>query len=394
MKILYINSLYSPFIGGGAEVMLKSLVEGMQKRGHDVSVLTTGQDTGLKTEKVDGIRVWRAEIKNLYWQYNSNRPNKMFRLFWHWNDRYNAKMRTYVKKVIKDEQPDIVNCHNLAGWSIAVWDEVRESGMPIVQTLHDYYLLCSRSTMYDDNKECLEQCRVCSKLRYNHAMSSKDIASVVGVSQYVIDRVCRSGYFENSRKTVIHNSCDVPIIEKKEKKFKSGLIFGYIGTLSQSKGIEWLITQFQKHNISGSLLIAGSGQASYETYLKSLVRSDRVKFCGYMPAREFFLQIDVCVVPSLWSEPFGMVAVEANASHIPVITSGKGGLSEIVKHKENGLIVDSHDPDSLGKALRRITEDHELYQSIVNSARESVAKYIDMSRMLDSYQQVYETCIA
>lgn len=389
MKILYINSLYAPYIGGGAEIVLKSLVEGMQGRGHEVAVLTTGAAPGLQKDEIDGVRIWRAGIKNLYWQHSASRLNPMVKLLWHWNDRYNSSMRGYIKEVIRLEKPDLVNCHNLAGWSIAAWDEIRESTLPIVQTLHDYYLLCSRSTMFNDGKVCDVQCVLCEQLRRKHSTKSSVVDCVVGVSSYVLERICDEGYFEKSKKAVIYNACNIPASNKNERNELSPIRFGYIGTLSESKGLEWLIRQYQKNNLQGTLTIAGSGQKKYEDHLKTLVNSDSIKFVGYVPSEEFYSQIDVCIVPSLWAEPFGMVTIEANASHLPVITSGRGGQAEIVTHEENGLIVDPSLPDTLGNALCRIADDRDIYQYMVSRARKSVENYLDINGMLDAYENLY-----
>jgi glycosyltransferase involved in cell wall biosynthesis len=73
MNILFINSLYHPYIGGGAEIILKNLVEGLYRKGHQVTVLTTGHESGRHEEQVNGIRVIRLGIKNIYWHYDETK---------------------------------------------------------------------------------------------------------------------------------------------------------------------------------------------------------------------------------------------------------------------------------------------------------------------------------
>src|SRR3546814_16577247 len=58
--------------------------------------------------------------------------------------------------------------------------------------------------------------------------------------------------------------------------------------------------------------------------------------------------IDVLVVPTLWGEPFGLVAVEGCANNLPVIASNMGGLPEIIRDDCKGLLCSTDDPDSLG----------------------------------------------
>ena len=106
MTILFINTLYSPHIGGGAEVICQEQVEGFQRRGYTVSVLTTSPNLGLCQEDVNGITVYRAGIKNFYWHFSNSKPNKYVRMLWHIRDIYNVGMRKYVREVMQKEKPE------------------------------------------------------------------------------------------------------------------------------------------------------------------------------------------------------------------------------------------------------------------------------------------------
>src|SRR5690554_2365409 len=109
MKILYINSLYSPLIEGGAEISLQLIVEGLQSKGYEVAVLSLMPERkGIKEERVNGIKVYRAGLKNRYWPYTKQRPGKLQRLSWHVTDRYNRSMGSIVKEILRLEKPDVV----------------------------------------------------------------------------------------------------------------------------------------------------------------------------------------------------------------------------------------------------------------------------------------------
>jgi hypothetical protein len=98
-KILFINSLYFPNIIGGAEIIMQEQAEHFNQMGYHVAVLTTGEKgNGLNTDMVNGIKVYRAGIKNIYWFYTPNKPNKYVRMLWHLKDIYNNGMCTYVKE--------------------------------------------------------------------------------------------------------------------------------------------------------------------------------------------------------------------------------------------------------------------------------------------------------
>lgn len=394
MKILYLNTLYSPYIKGGAELSLKLLVEGMQAKGHEVVVLSMVPEQGLSADMVDGVKVYRAGLKNMYWPYSEKKHPTINRLAWHIRDSYNAGMKSYVSEVLRIEQPDVVSCHNLAGWSVAVYDEIQKSGIPFIQVLHDLYLLCANSNMYKGDAPCAEICLSCKLLRLNHRKKSVKVAAVVGISKSILNRFEQEAYFSDSQKYVIHNTRTIsdPGIKQKREGIEI-LKIGYLGTLSKIKGIEWLIEEFQKTMMNATLSIAGKGKEEYEEKLKSMTVDDRIRFFGYVKPEEFFSSIDVLVVPSLWQEPLGMVAIEALANHIPVIANRAGGLQETVIDGVNGLFCEAENPNSLGNAMRRLSEDPGLFNKLSSNARESVAEILDKNRMVNAYERVLEKAI-
>jgi glycosyltransferase involved in cell wall biosynthesis len=396
MKILFLSSLYSPHIGGGAEIILQRTAEGLQQRGCDVSVLVTGPDAGLAVDTVNEVKVYRAGLHNFYWQFSAQRPGRLARLGWHLRDRYNSAMRAYVKQVIKREQPQVVVCHNLAGWSVSVWDEITAAGLPIVQVLHDMYLMCPSSNMFKKGRCCQQQCGSCQQFRKGHDVRSAQVSTVVGVSNYMLEKLQKHGYFTGARGYVVHNaspyaamptpSAPRPISEIWKK---APLRFGYMGTLSEQKGLRWLIEQFQRLPFNATLQIAGRGQLSDEAQLKALATSPKISFVGYQKPEEFYRQIDVAVVPSIWNEPFGLVAVEACAHSVPVIASRMGGLPEIIQDSLNGLLCSPDDPDSLGHAMLKLHQQPELLERLSKQARVSVASLLNLDLMLDSYQSIF-----
>jgi glycosyltransferase involved in cell wall biosynthesis len=395
MKLLFLNSLYAPHIGGGAEIVLQRTVEGLQQRGDEVCVLATGPQPGLHTSNVRGVKVYRAGLLNTYWPFSPQRPGALVRLGWHVRDRYNAAMRQYVRDVIAKEQIDVVVCHNLAGWSVAAWDEITDAGIPIVQVLHDLYLLCPGSNMFKKGTACTAPCTLCRVLRQGHAQRSTQVAAVVGVSEFLLQRVRAAGLFSRSNASVVYSAtprADAPLMayQAPQEATPAPVRFGYMGTLSEQKGLAWLIRQFNTLDFPATLDIAGRGQADYEVQLKALAGdTPRIRFVGYQSPESFYQQIDVAVVPSMWNEPFGLVAVEACAHSVPVIASCRGGLPEIIEDGVNGLLCYPEHPGSLGTAMKHMAQDAGLRQRLTDQARCSVEHLLDMERMLDAYQHIF-----
>lgn len=395
MKILYINALYAPYIAGGAEISLKLIVEGMQGKGHEVVVLSMVPEPGLRVDWVDGVKVYRAGLLNGYWPFTKERPPKFRRLLWHLRDSYNSAMGGYVREVLQQEKPTVVSCHNLVGWSIAAWDEIHRVGIPIVQVLHDMYLLSPDSTLFNQGHQGLSQDLMRRLLRRRHKSKSSSVEAVVGISQSVLERFITQGYFRKVPQYVVHNAREIPAVNlSRLRKDGQSLRVGYIGTLSVAKGVDWLIRQFKASAIVGSLLIAGRGKEEDMAYFRQMADGDaRIRFVGYVNPGDFYKTIDVLVVPSIWEEPLGMVAVEGLANNLPVIASNRGGLQETVVDGVNGILCDPDRLDSLGEAIVTLWRDVAQYNRLAARARSSIGEYLSVERMVTEYEHVLQTAI-
>lgn len=391
MKVMFINSFYFPNVGGGAELTLRTIAEGVASRGHEVVCVATSPAAGITVENVGPAKVYRVGISNIYWHFGKNLPGKLKRFLWHLRDIKNESMAGYVESIVERENPDVVSCHNLSGFSYAVWDVLRRRGIPVVQVLHDLYLICPNSSMYKRGKTCAHQCGMCHQFRKGHLSASDAVGSVVGVSKFVVDKLTEYKYFAKAKKYVVHNAERIEFQPAKpiDDDFSRTLTFGYIGSVIPSKGVEWLIDEFIKVGKGHKLLIAGKGSDEYVSFLKKLSRDADVQFVGHVKPADFFARIDVCVVPSLWPEVLGRVAFEACAYHVPVIASGMGGLGEIVINGVNGILCSPDSPESLGKGIEKFIFDRDFLASCSAQARLSVSEYLDVERLASSYEEIY-----
>jgi glycosyltransferase involved in cell wall biosynthesis len=381
--------LYSPNYGGGAEISLKIIVEGIQSRGYEVVVLSINDKKGLSFDYVNGVKVYRAGIENSYWPFSSVKKKRIQRLGWHLQDIYNDKMSNFIKEVITLEKPNLAFCHNLSGWSISAWDVLHANHIPIVQVLHDLYLLCPSTNMFRDEKVCESQCVQCKLFRINHAKKSEKVAALIGVSKYSVDNILKYNFFKNAMVQVIHNSRTIEPQPPKKILEHTAISFGFIGTLTKAKGIENLIKIFM--TISGNirLMIAGVGEDTYTLFLKNLAKDDdRITFLGFTKAHDFFKQVNVCVVPSIWPDTFPGVAFEACAYNVAVIANNIGGLPEIVKHEINGILCNPKNVEELRDAILTLRNNLDLLNALCYSGRNSVLDLLSKDRMLDEYEDV------
>lgn len=388
-KILFISSLYSPNIGGGAEIIMKEQIEGLSKKGYDCIVLTTKESGAISIDVVDGIKIYRVAIRNTYWHFNREEKNNLEKLRWHYKDRYNNDMKKYISHVIEIENPNIVICHNLSGWSISVWDEIKKYKLPIMQVLHDMYLLCIKSTMFNGKESCKQQCFLCKRFRQGFPHKSNNVDTVIGVSQFILDKFISYKYFNQSKKKVIYNRRNIDMPKQINTwDGKRTLVYGFIGTLAHNKGVEFLLSSFSQTDINATLLIAGEGDNKYETELKRIAQNDcRVQFIGYVEPSVFFSKVDITIVPSLWEEIFGLVAIESCAYNVPVIATRQGGLREIILEDINGLLIDI-DESSLKEALLYYYNNVEIVNKHKRECRKSIESFLDHERMVEDYHEL------
>lgn len=141
------------------------------------------------------------------------------------------------------------------------------------------------------------------------------------------------------------------------------------------------------------LLLAGDGEdrASLEALGANLGLSDRVSFLGRLapdaiPA--FMGGLSVFAMPS-HAESFGVAALEAAACGVPVVASRVGGVPEVVKHEETGLLVPPGDPAALADALGRVLADPGLAARMGAAGRAMVRASYDFSRNADAMEGLY-----
>lgn len=394
MKILFVNSLYAPDLKGGAERSVKRLAELHLQAGDEVAVLTTHAGQGTVSETVDGVEVHRLSPHNIYWVNQPDQPSAIKRMIWHGMDSFNPGMYMEARRWIRQIGPDVISAQNLSGLSVAVWQAASDMGVPVVQVLRDYYTLCPKTTLQRDGHNCATVCGSCRAMRLPHGLLSHHLSAVVGCSRAVLDKHLEHGLYTHVPvKAVIHNAQHMP--EVPMPPVQAGpTTFGYIGALSEVKGVEELILAFQRVQSASAtplrLLIAGRGHASFVERLQRSYANEHIQFLGHVEPGELFRQLQVSIVPSTWEDPLPGVVFQALAHHVPVIGARRGGIPEMVRDGVNGLLFDPEQTDSLFGAMLRLVNDPRAWAGMRAAARQSVGHYLDEGRLMDEYRQLYQ----
>ena len=248
-------------------------------------------------------------------------------------------MAREVGKIIDRERPDLVHTQHLQGFSVATWKAVKKRGLPLVQTLHDYYLLCPKITMYHRDMNCTKLCRSCSLFSRPKQRLSTLVDHVVSVSKFVLDRHLKEHYFTRAKCSVINNYA--PDRQEPEGSISCGTVkFGFLGQLTPHKGIEFCLKAYSGIRPGAATLkVAGAGKGDYVNFLRQKYEGPNVHFLGFVSPRELFDQINVLIVPSPWQEALGLVILEAYSFGIPVIAARRGGIPEVVEEGKTGFLL-------------------------------------------------------
>lgn len=390
MRILIVSALYSPYVQGGAEKVAQMLAEGLAGRGHEVCVVTTQPHGGQVFDTVSGLRVDYLPVQNLYRPFDGTRRPAIGKALWHAIDSWNPAMAEQVGEILDDWRPDLLHTHAIAGFSPSIWRAAERRNILVVHTLHDYYLLCPRSSLFKDGTNCEPRCLSCRAYGLPRTWAARYVSGVAAVSRHMLDTHLAAGLFSGGvEKRVIYNPYIGSIRQPATAERGGPLRIGFLGRLHPTKGLTELIEAFlDLPRDSAVLCIAGRGEADYERELKLKTRDAAVEWMGFVSPSAFFEQVDVLVMPSLWHDPAPLVTQEAMAHGIPLIAARRGGIPELAG--EAGWFYEPDEPGALGtlllKAIQARLELHELSEKAGERARSFTA-----AAALDAYEALYDS---
>jgi 2-deoxystreptamine N-acetyl-D-glucosaminyltransferase/2-deoxystreptamine glucosyltransferase len=172
---------------------------------------------------------------------------------------------------------------------------------------------------------------------------------------------------------------------------------GYVGRLAPQKRADLLVTAFGRMQRRADLVVVGDGpeRARVEALVAGCERAERVTLAGFVahdavPA--VLASLDVLVLPSAYEE-MGSVLTEAMAAGLPVVASAVGGIPEVVRDGETGLLVPPGDVDALAAALDRLVREPHLRARLAAGARRRAADYA-WPALADRVAGVYEAVCA
>jgi len=379
-KLLIVNSFYTPTVVGGAEVSTQLLAEGLLSK-YRVVILTTGpQRKGVIKEKINGIEVYRIPCLNFYWPANKKNRNVIIKLFWHLLNLINPLQFLLIKKLLSDISPNIVHTQNLSGVGTYIWCLSKKSKIYTVHTIRDYSLLAP-----------VKNSIVNKMFSYINKKRSENVDYVVGISQFILEKHKKSGFFPNSQEKVIHNIVNSKRYPRRQRVEGAPLVIGYFGQLEEIKGILILVKAIRSINpkIVSKLIICGSGELENDLQVEAN-KDSRIDFKGKLDLQSVYklmAEVDLTIVPSLWEEPFGRVIIESYNQGTPVIAGNIGGIPEVVSN--SSFLMPNVNENYIREFIERFYYlKSDQYQNIVKESYNASEKYQDnISMYLNIYPE-------
>jgi len=379
MRILKVIHGYPPLYNAGSEVYSQSVCEELSKR-HEVVVFSREEnpfapDIMIRTSEVHcGLSLQLV---------NMPRAKDGYR---------HAELDARFEELVRSCEPDVAHIGHLNHLSTGIVDVLVKARIPIVYTLHDFWLMCPRGQFLQRNfgqGRLYELCdgqedRKCARTCYAASMSGVDgvsrneedhwtkwvgtrmaemrrLASAVDLfiapSEYLRARFIQEFGFDAGKVRYLDYGFPTDYLTKTKKRDAgSKFRFGYIGTHIPAKGVNLLIEAFDGLGDGAELYIWGAKDQQSTAALQAMAASRTgIHFMGaYVNqnlANEVFNRIDCIVVPSIWVENSPLVIHEAQACGIPVITADAGGMVEYVQHQDNGLLFKHRSIEDLKKQM-------------------------------------------
>ncbi|HEY0317903.1 MAG TPA: glycosyltransferase [Solirubrobacterales bacterium] len=399
MRVLMLAQSFAPIIGG-EERVVENLSRELSGRGHEVAIATLKQP-GVEPTPCDGVRIHalRSSVSRLS-------PADSERLYS--PPLPDPETARDLRRVIREERPDVVHAHNWIVHSYLPLD--RRTDAALVLSLHDYGLICPTKRLLRDGGVCSGpgplKCVLNARDQYGLAKGAVAVAGTLtreGTVRRHVDlflpisstvaELCRLGPEDRYRITpnFIGELPPAPAGDDPAlARLPEGPFVLYFGDLTEDKGVRHLIEVYDTLEAPPPLVLIG------RNYLGELTERPGVQALGPLPyplTIEALRRSTFTVAPSIWAEPFGMVALEAARAGKPIVASDIGGLKDIVVDDETGLLVPAGDGAALGSALRRLIADGPLRERLGAAAARRAEEAFSPTSLVPQVEESYRLAI-
>ena len=386
VKVLLVHNAYQR--PGGEDVVFAQEAQMLKNAGHDVILY---QRSNWDVEKYQGLRKISL-AKGTVWASDSRRD---------------------FLGLLQREKPEVVHVHNTFMMiSPSIYSACREVGVPVVQTLHNYRLLCPGATLFREGKVC-EECVGHSfwpSVKYGCYHESKLTTAVVAI---MLTSHHQRGTWRNeitsyvaltefSRRKFIEGGLPADKIFVKSNfvdpdpaaRTSDGEYALFVGRLSPEKRVSTVLAAWKRlpRNIPIKVIGGGPDRAQLEAQaIKDGLGN--VQFLGQLPREQTLAAINnakFLVFSSEWYENFPVTIAEAFACSTPVVASKMGAMQEIVSEGRTGLFFTSGDPDSLAERVQWAWSHPDEIRAMGKEARHEYESKYTAAKNYPQLMEIYE----
>jgi glycosyltransferase involved in cell wall biosynthesis len=419
MKILLVNYLY--FFSGGPERYMFNIKELLEKEGHEVIPFSVQHNRNIKTpyEKYflssigSGDEVYFSDVqkskKSLSDQWKS-----LTRMI------YSYEAKNCFKKLLEDVKPDLVYIlHFQNKISCSIVDVAHKRGVPVIQRISDYSLLCPCSIYFrqSDGQIC-ELCTqktkwysVKNKCVYHSALYSFvksaaiTVQNFVGIrnkisrfifpSTYTMDKFVENGF---DAKKCVHIPTlfnDTTLRTDLQRDYKPFALF--IGRTDPDKGLMTLLNAFIGTNYNLKI-IGFSSVAGYYEKLQEYAKGKKhtIEFLGQMEFYQMQTYLSQClftIVPSEWYDNLPNTILESYAMHKCVVATNVGSLAENIVDGKTGLLFNYKDAGDLRSKITYLFEHPKKAEEYGENARQQIDTKFNIKNHLNALQEQFEDVV-
>ncbi len=354
MRVLIVHNVYQQ--QGGEDSVVDAEIELLLSRGHAVELYSRNND---EINAMSHLQV----IGQIFWSSRTN---------------------TDIADLIANFQPDIIHVHNTFPLiSASLYWVASKASIPIIQTLHNFRLLCPQAMFLRDGRLCedclghvpwrgaVHGCYRGSKMQSAALAGMLSTHRAIGtwrnkVTRYIaLNEFCRQKFIEGGlpaeRIVIKPNFVDFPAPADIPRQ---GFLF--VGRLSAEKGVDVLVAAIQQLNYA-DVRVAGSGPEAGQ--LDNIAGLQVLGALSGDAVRIEMGQSMALVLPSIWYENFPRTLVEAFACGLPVIASRIGALAELVEDGVTGLLFESGNANDLAAKMKWAQKNPEQMREMGQNAR-------------------------
>lgn len=351
---------------GGLESVVTALSGGMAGRGHAVNVMAVLDPDAGEHEFVSGMERRGVALH----------PIEVPRRAYH---------REYfgLRDLLFRLGPDVVHTHGYRA-DVVASAAARGVGLPLVSTVHGFIGGGWKNRFYE----------------WLQLRSLRRHEAVVAVSEPIRRKLLRSGLADR-RIHLLRNawSPDRPLLDRREARARLGLpqdsfVAGWVGRLSREKGADVFLEAMSRvadrgGEVTASLIGEGGRASSLRARTDRLGLGDRVRFHGRIPAAaRLYRAFDVFVLSSR-SEGTPISLLEAMDAEVPIVATRVGGVPDVVRDREEALLVPPEDPAAVAEAVLRVRRRPEDARRRARAAARRLAEEFALEPWLEAMEQIY-----